>query len=73
MFGGIEDSLFARAEALADINKASHHHMVKQDNLYMAAAAAAVNHPANMSNHHLHSMNTSRHSFENGKFFFIDN
>lgn len=60
MFGGIEDSLFARAEALADISKASH--MAKQqDNLYMAA----VGHPSNINNHHhLHTM--TRHSFENG-------
>lgn len=64
MFGGIEDSLFARAEALADISKATHHMSKQQDNLYMAAAAAAVNHPSTITNHHLHH-SMSRHSFEN--------
>jgi class 4 POU domain transcription factor len=63
VFGGIEDSLFARAEALADISKATHLNMAKQqDNLYMAAAAAAAsNHPSTITNHLHHSM--SRHSF----------
>ena len=68
-FGGIEDSIFARAEALADMSKASHHHhMAKQQDtsLYMAAAAHAANHhPASMSTHHLHTMSGgNRHSFE---------
>jgi POU domain transcription factor, class 4 len=66
LFGGIEDTLFAaRAEALADISKATHH-MTKQDNLYIAAAAAAGHqsiNPTNLPNHHLHTM--TRHTLEN--------
>ena len=54
--------MFARAEALADISKVSHHMVAKQDNLYIAAAAA--NHQSTISNHHLHSMAAARHSFD---------
>lgn len=59
--------MFARAEAqaLADISKATHHMAKQQDNIYMAAAAAAVNHPSTITNHHLHH-SMSRHSFDTG-------
>jgi hypothetical protein len=60
LFGGIEDSFFARAEALVDITKASQ--ITKQESsasLYssMAVAAAASNH-----HHHHHGLLPSHYS-----------
>lgn len=48
LFGGIEDTLLARAEALADITKATQH-MSKPDNLYITANHHHMCHP--MSRH----------------------
>lgn len=58
MFGGIEDSFFARAEALVDITKASQ--ITKQESsasLYSSMAAAAA-----ASNHHHHGLLPSHYS-----------